>query len=416
MKVAVAHDWLTGMRGGEQVLEAILDLFPEADVFTLICDRSKISSRIKSHSIQTSWMQWLPGVFKNYPKFLPIMPKAVRSLDVRGYDLIISSSHCVIKAVKKDRDTVHVSYVHAPMRYIWDRYEDYFGKDVASAATQWVGKTIRKSMQEWDRRWSQSDQVDRLIANSRFIKQKINEHYGRDAKVIHPFVNVKEFDFLPRDRRSGYYMIVSALVPYKRIDLAVQAFNELKLPLKVIGKGSELEKLEWKADHHIEFLGYQERETILSLMRDARAFVFPGKEDFGITPLESMACGVPVIAFGEGGALDTVVDGKTGIYFKPQTVSALKEAIIQMERSYREFEATQCRDHALTFTCHDFQKQFLNEIKMAFEEKGRMTEEIRARLSLFSSESVQSASSHLNESESEQDPNEANDSIQNPPQ
>lgn len=229
VRVAVIHDWLNGMRGGEAVLEAILDLYPEADLFTLICEPEKISAKIKKHKIHTSPMQKIPGGISNYRHFLPVMPKMIEKFDLRGYDLIISSSHCVAKGIRKPQSATHVAYVHAPMRYVWDRFTDYFGAGRASISVRIAAGILRGKLQKWDRRSSAKENIDLILSNSRFIADRILEFWGREAKVVNPFVDFARFS-KPRDPKD-YYLVFGAFAPYKRIDLAVEAFRRLQLPL-----------------------------------------------------------------------------------------------------------------------------------------------------------------------------------------
>ncbi|MGZ3700027.1 MAG: glycosyltransferase, partial [Bdellovibrionota bacterium] len=229
LKVALVHDWMTGMRGGEAVFEAIAELFPRADLFTLLYVPGKVSPTITTLKRHTSWLQKVPQAEKRYRSFLPLMPKMIERFDLQGFDLVISSSHCVAKGIRKPPGAVHVSYVHAPMRYIWDRYEDYFAPGRASAPVRLAARTVRGKLQAWDRAVSGADRVDVMIANSRFIASQIRAAYGREAQVIYPFADLTRFN---QPRRVGKnYLMVTAFAPYKRVDVAIEAFNRLKLPL-----------------------------------------------------------------------------------------------------------------------------------------------------------------------------------------
>ncbi len=355
MKVAVVHDWLNGMRGGEHVLEAILELFPDADLFTLFHEKGSVSPAIERHRIFTSWMQRSRFLREHYRPLLPILPLAVRSLDVRGYDLVISSSHCVAKGVRVGSRARHISYVHAPMRYVWDRFDDYFSTDRVSSIVRLVGRLIRKPLQHWDFGVSQWPRVHALAANSRFIAEQILRAYGRPAWVIHPFVR---WEFFQKPRRSDdYYLIAGALAPYKRVDLALRAFQELGLPLRVAGSGQEEKALRGSVATNIEFLGRVSDEELRDLYLGARALVFPGKEDFGIMPLEAMASGLPVIAFAAGGALETVTD-ETGLLFSEQTVAGLQAAVREFEKTRSRYSEQKIRDHAARFSRRRFLEDF----------------------------------------------------------
>jgi len=374
-RVALVHDWLTGMRGGEYVLEAIAEMFPSADLFTLVADTDKISDSLKSHPLHTSRLQSIPGAIERYRYFLPLMPKFIEEFDLSGFDLVISSSHCVAKGVKKAPNAVHISYVHAPMRYVWDRFDDYFGPGRSRLPVRLAARAVRGRLQAWDRRVSQNNNVDLLIANSRFIAEQIHRAYGRSSHVIHPFVNLSRFHMSHEPRE--YYVVVGAFAPYKRVDLAVQAFNELKLPLKVVGSGQDERRLRESAGPTVEFLGALPNEELEHVFARAKAMVFPGKEDFGITPLEAMASGVPLIALGEGGILDTVT-AKTGVFFEPQTIEALKEAILQVEQKKQVFSPENCRAQAEKFTRENFKKEFSRCVKETWEAAGKKPEDIEA--------------------------------------
>ena len=353
MKVALIHDWLTGMRGGEYVLEAISELYPDADLYTLVCDPDKISDQLKRHRIYTSWLQKIPGAVEKYRHFLPLMPRAIESFDLSAYDLVISSSHCVAKGVRKAPHARHVSYVHAPMRYMWDRYDDYFGPGKASLPVRLATRLVRKNLQDWDRQVSQPHRVDAMMANSQFIADKIKQFYGREAQVVYPFADLSRFQ-LSR-KVDGFYLVLGALAPYKRVDLAIEAFNQLKLPLWIAGHGQDFEKLKPLAGPTIKFLGSVPNEVVSELYSQCKALIFPGVEDFGITPLEAMASGAPVIAYGHGGAQETVTE-KTGIHFAAQNASSLAEAVLKLETGKVVIDENDCRARAALFTKERFQK------------------------------------------------------------
>jgi glycosyltransferase involved in cell wall biosynthesis len=304
MRVALVHDWMTGMRGGEYVFEAIAELFPKAELFTLLYVPASVSPTITVLKRHTSPLQKMPGAEKRYRSFLPLMPRWIEGFDLSEFDLVISSSHCVAKGVRKAPDAVHVSYVHAPMRYMWDRFDDYFGPGRASPPVRLAATLLRKRFQDWDRRVSQPDRVDELIANSKYIADQIEAAYGRKAQVIYPFSDFTRFS---RQRSPGKgYLMVGAFAPNKRVEIAVEAFNRLKLPLFIVGGGQNKNRIAKLAGPTVELLGNLSNDAIADLYSKCKAFVFPGKEDFGITPLEAMAAGAPVIAFGEGGVIESV--------------------------------------------------------------------------------------------------------------
>lgn len=326
-KVALVHDWLNGMRGGEKCLEVFCELFPQADLYTLLYQPGKLSPLIEKHPIHTSFIQKLPFSQTHYRHYLPLFPYAIEQFDLRGYDLILSSSHCVAKGVRSDSHAIHVSYVHAPMRYMWGLFDDYFAPDIVSPWTRWGALAMRPYLQRWDR--ASAHRVDHFLCNSQNIQKQIELIYQRSATVIHPPVDLSRYR--PRsESKKDFYLAVGAFAPNKRMDLAIEAFNELGLPLKIVGTGQNEEKCRALAKGNIEFLGSVSDDVLASLYPQARAFVFPGEDDFGITPLEAQACGTPVIAYAKGGALETVTS-ETGIFFHHPTVEALKEAVTQIE-------------------------------------------------------------------------------------
>lgn len=376
MRVALVHDWLTGKRGGEYVLEAIAELYPAAELFTLLHLPGAVDGVLAKLPCHTSWLQRVPAADRYYRHFLPVMPRLIEAFDLSGYDLIVSSSHCVAKGIRRPAGSAHVSYVHAPMRYIWDRYDDYFGPKRAALPVRVAAAAVRGTLQAWDRRVSASDRVDLLIANSHFIAEQIERAYRRSAQVIHPFVDTTRFN---RARRpTGSYLMVGAFAPNKRVDLAIAAFNRLQLPLCIVGKGQEEERLRRIAGPTIEFLGALPNAEIEELYASSRAFVFPGIEDFGITPLEAMASGLPVIAFGAAGVLETVVDGETGIFFRSQTVESLMEAVLRVERGEVEFEESKLRARAAQFSKATFQARFLAAVDETLRRLGLRSHDMHA--------------------------------------
>ena len=348
-RVALVHDWLTGMRGGERCLEVFCELFPAADLFTLVHVPGSVSPAIENRRIITSFIQRLPQAERRYRRYLPLFPAAVRAFDLRGYDLVLSSSHAVAKGVRVPAGALHVCYCFTPMRYVWDLYDDYFGPR-SGLATRLLMPPVAAWLRRWDRRTAAG--VHQFVAISRFVADRIRRAYGRDADVIYPPVDVSRFRV---DEAPGeFYLVVSALTPYKRVDLAVEACNRLGRRLVVVGTGPEDRRLRALAGPTVELLGWRDDAQTAELYARSRALLFPPLEDFGITPLEAMAAGRPVIAFGEGGARETVVgpgegEPPTGLFFARQTVEDLVDAIRRFEASAHQFEPKALRRRAEAF-------------------------------------------------------------------
>ncbi len=364
-KIAIVHDWLTGMRGGEKVLESICELYPDADVLSLVHIPGSVSPVIERHPITTSFLQRFPKIDQKYRWCLPLMPMAVESLPMKSYDLVLSTSHCVAKGVRVGREAVHICYCHTPMRYIWDMFDQYFGKGRASPMVRNAMLAVRPFLRRWD--VDTASRVDHFIANSEHVKKRIRRYYYRDAEVIHPPVEVERLAI--SEDPKNYYLIVSAFAPYKRIDLAIEAFNRLKLPLKIIGTGQERKKLEGMADANIEFLGWQPDEAVRSCYQNCKALIFPGEEDFGIAPVEAQAAGRPVIALGRGGALETVLDGETGLFFHEQSVEGLIEAVEKFEAVEGSFDPQVIRKNAERFSRERFEMEYKNFVEDKMRER-----------------------------------------------
>ena len=324
MRVAIVHDWLNGMRGGEKVLEALLEVYPNATIYTLFHERGKVSPFIESHKIETSWLNRIPGVYRLYRNFLPLFPSAAESLKVTDFDVVISSSHAVAKGITAP-NALHICYCHTPMRYVWDAEDDYS----MSRTERLALGLVRAKLQKWD--CEAAKRVDYFIANSRFVRERINEYYGRDAEVIHPPIDTEFFTPSIETSRENFYLAAGALVPYKRFDIVIEAFNKLGKRLIVAGGGPQLRLLRNMAHSSIDVRGWVTNEELRSLYRRARALVFAAREDFGMVAVEAQACGCPVIAFGAGGASETVQDGMNGILFAEQHVDDLIRAVRRFE-------------------------------------------------------------------------------------
>lgn len=333
-RIALIHDWLTGMRGGEKVLEVLADLFPKADIFTLVHLKGRVSPAIERHRMITSPIQNIPGIGRYYRHLLPILPWAIEQLDFTGYDLLISTSHCVAKGAIPPNGVPHWCYSHTPMRYIWDQYDQYFGPGRASWPVRQVMAMVRPSLQRWD--IETLPRVTRFLANSENVRTRIRRIYQRDAEVVYPPVDTDFYaaePLLSASEKSDFYLIVSALAPYKRLDLALDACAKRGKRLVIIGEGQESAALRARAGANVEFRGWGSGRELRDYYRRARALLFPGEEDFGIVPLEAMAAGCPVIALGKGGALETVVEGESGFFFQDPTVDSLIAAMEHAERT-----------------------------------------------------------------------------------
>lgn len=352
MKIAFVCDWLTGMRGGERCLEAMCELYPNADIFTLVHFPGCVSQTIESHNIRTSLIQKLPAAEKHFRKCLPFFPRAIERFDLGDYDFVLSFSHCVAKGVKASPDARHVCYCYTPVRYAWHMRSDYLRG--ITGLKRAVTEHILDRLKQWDRRTS--DRVTHFIAISRHVQDRIRDAYCRDSTIIYPPVDCSRFSV--SDRHDNYYLVVSALVPYKRVDLTVAAFAGFDRKLVVVGSGPELSAIKNIASPNITFVEHADDDEVVTYMKNCRALLFPGEEDFGIVPLEAQACGKPVIAFGKGGALETVVgfdeaDGDTadatGVFFYEQTPQALQEAILAYEATEDRLDPSACRNNALKF-------------------------------------------------------------------
>ena len=358
MRVALVHDWLTGLRGGEKVLEVLCELFPRATLFTLVHVEGATSPIIESLPIRTAFTQKLPAARKLYRWYLPLHPWAIESLNLEGFDLVISSSHCVAKGVRPPSGALHICYCHTPMRYVWDRFEDYFGTGLKA---RFLYGPVAKRLREWDVR--SASRVHEFIANSSYVAGRIESYYHRKADAVIPPPVDTDFYVLGSGEPGPYYLVVSALVPYKRIDLAIDAFRNRSEELVIVGAGPSEARLRAGAPDNVRFAGWVGDERLRELYQKCRACILPGVEDFGIVPLEAQACGAPVVALGEGGSLDTVRDGETGVLFKEASPEALSSAIDKV--SSLRLNKSLLRDWALGFS----RETFLKRMKEFIEER-----------------------------------------------
>ncbi|MCW2099400.1 UNVERIFIED_ORG: glycosyltransferase involved in cell wall biosynthesis [Pseudomonas psychrophila] len=355
-RIAIVHDWLTTYAGAEKVLEQILKIYPEADLFS-ICDFIPEEQRdfLNGRKPKTTFIQHLPGAKKRYRNYLPLMPLAIEQIDLSNYDVVISSSHAVAKGVLVGPDQLHICYCHSPIRYAWDMQSQYLSEaNLDKGVKSWLVRHLLFKTRNWDSR--SSNGVDYFISNSDYIGRRIRKIYRRESTTIYPNVAVK--DFTIQEVKDDFYLTASRMVPYKKIDLIVKAFAGMPdKKLIVIGDGPQYDKVKRAATPNITILGYQSFNVLRDHMQRAKAFVFAAEEDFGIIPVEAQACGTPVIAFGKGGALETVVDGSTGVLFHEQTVSSIQEAVHKFETTF-EFSPEKIRLHAETFSEERFTTQF----------------------------------------------------------
>ncbi|MBT9515662.1 MAG: glycosyltransferase family 4 protein [Methyloversatilis discipulorum] len=358
MRVAIIHDWLTVYAGGEKVLEQMLHVWPDADLYSVV-DFLRDDQRgfIRGKRACTTFIQRLPKAKDKYRSYLPLMPLAIEQHDLSGYDLVLSSSHAVAKGVLTGPDQVHVSYVHSPIRYAWDLQSQYLREaGLLSGLKSWIARSILHYIRLWDYRTANG--VDQFLANSEFIARRIRKVYGRDSAVLYPPVDVDRFTV--GVEKDSFYLTASRMVPYKMIPLIVEAFSRMpEKTLIVIGDGPEFGRAKAAAGSNVQLLGFQSTDVMVEYMQKARAFVFAAEEDFGITPVEAQACGTPVIAYGKGGALETVVgaeggSSRTGVFFGAQTVEQICEAVRTFECLPIPISADACRRNAERFSVEAF--------------------------------------------------------------
>ena len=365
LRVALVHDWLTGMRGGERVLAAFSSYFPDAEIFTLLHDRGSVSPELEARPIHTSFVQKLPASSTAYRWYLPLFPWAIEDLDLTGFDLVISSSHCAAKSVITPPESLHLCYCHTPMRYAWDQFDAYF-------APQRVGRAknlaIRAAM-VWLRRWDKitASRVDSFAANSAWVAARIERYYGRPATVIPPPVDTEWF-FPSEEAPEDFYLVVSALSPYKRIDVAIDAFNRNGRSLVVVGQGPESGRLARMAGPTVEMRGWVDEPTLRELYQRCRGLILPAVEDAGIVPLEAMACGRPALVLDRGGAAETVIEGETGALIHACEPDAVNEAIDRAEGV--SFNTPRIRAHALEYGHEVFAHRFFSFVTSALKTHG----------------------------------------------
>jgi glycosyltransferase involved in cell wall biosynthesis len=380
LKVALIHDWLNGMRGGEKVLEALCEIFPDAVIYTLFYQPRKVSSTISSHEVRTSYLNNIPGMKRSYRNLLPLYPKAMEALNLDKFDLCISISHSVAKGIRPGPNSLHICICLTPMRYIWDRFDDYFTDSETSQIKRYLARMLCVNLRRWD--VQSSSRVDLFVSISEFVKRRIRKFYDRPSTVIYPFADT-DF-YAPSDgnggktssKKSDYFLAVSALVPYKRIQDITESFRGLDERIIIVGDGPEKVKLVKTAPPNVEFAGWLSNDRLRELYRGSRALIFPGVEDFGIVPVEAQACGKPVIALAEGGAMETVVgpiigidrpaiSDATGLFFKKPGPRNIADAIRRFKTM--EFDGRAIRSNALRFSREAFMKSMSEYVNTSYD-------------------------------------------------
>lgn len=367
MKKALIHDWFSTYAGAEKCVEGFTDIWDDFEIYSLIDflrddDRDKILKGKRAH---TSFIQKLPFAKDKYRNYLPLFPLAIEQFDLSGYDVVLSSSHAVAKGVLTHSNQLHIAYVHTPIRYAWDLYHQYLRESGLDRGLKgMLAKYFLHKIRLWDA--STANRVDHYVANSRYIARRIKKTYGKLSDVIYPPVDVDKFTL--REAKEEFYLTASRMVPYKKIDLIVEAFSQTDKKLLVIGDGPDMAKIRSKAGKNVELLGFADDETMADLMGRAKAFVFAAEEDFGITPVEAQACGTPVVCFGRGGARETVLDGESGLYFMEQNTKELLAAVAKFEQNYDKFEPAKIRENSLKFSRARFEAEIKSYVEKKYEE------------------------------------------------
>jgi len=368
LKIAVVQEWLVTVGGSDKVVKAILDVFPQADVFTLVAKKEICDELgIDWNKVHTSFIQKMPLGTKKHRAYLPLFPFAIEQFDLRGYDIVISSSHCVAKGVLTKADQLHICYCHSPIRYVWDMYNEYLEEShLAKGLKSWLVRYLLHRIRKFDA--LTGNRVDYFISNSDYVGRRIAKTYRRESKTIHPNIDIEHFEYC--GEKQDYYLASSRLVAYKHIDTIVEAFNCMPdKRLVVIGGGPQLETLRKKAKKNVEVMGYQPFDVLKERMQHAKAFVFAADEDFGMIPIEAQACGTPVIAYGHGGSLETVSGGKTGMFFYEQTPETIVKAVEQFEAMGEQpFKYEDCRKWAEGFSEERFKQEIFDFVSEKYKE------------------------------------------------
>lgn len=362
MKIAFVHDFLLRMGGAERVLKVLMDLYPEAPVYTLLYDKKKMGEAFPADRVITSGLQAFPRFIPGMHKFLfPFMPSAIEDFNFSEYDVVVSSSSAYAHGIVTNLETRHICYYHSPMRYAWDYTHEYLKEQNLGAIGELIASRFLHKIRQWD--YLAADRVDIPVANSKTVQKRIRKYYRQESQIIHPPVDVEAFTMTPH--HEGFFLIVSTLTPYKRIDLAVELFNKLGKRLVIIGEGSDRARLERMAAENIDFLGFKSDELVREYMQNCRAFIFPGEEDFGIAPVEAMACGKPILAYRKGGLTETMKEGVTGQLFDEQSLESMEAALTQLLINEKEYDPVAIRKHAELFSQAAFEKQMRSLIEGA---------------------------------------------------
>jgi len=364
--IAFVHDWLVDWGGAENVLSALLELFPAAPIYTLVYNQEgSCKTLVQGHQVYTSFLQKIPNAKKHYRSFLPLMPLAIEQFDLSSFDIIISSSHAVAKGVITGPDQLHICYIHSPIRYAWDLQHQYLRE---AGLVRGIKSVLARLFLHYIRNWDvgTANRVNSFVANSGFIKRRVMKVYHRSADVIYPPVDIDVFEEC--SDKDEYYLAASRMVPYKKLDIIIKAFRAMPdKKLIIVGDGPDRKKLESIKPPNVDMLGYLERKDLIDYLQRAKAFIFAAEEDFGILPVEAQACGTPVIAYGKGGALETVINGKTGLFFMEQSTENILTAILKFEDKEVFFSSTVIRENSIRFGKPRFKEQFLNFVNQEWE-------------------------------------------------
>ena len=362
MKIAIVHDFLLKLGGAERVTKVLMDLFPEAPVYTLLYDEKVVGKVFPKDRVRPSVLQKFPRFIPGIHKLLfPLMPRAIEQMDFTGFDVVISSSSAYSHGIITNLETKHICYYHSPMRYAWDYTHQYLKDQKLGFFGEEIVKKMLHNVRQWD--FLASDRVDIALANSKTVQGRIRKYYRKTSEVLYPPVETGRFS--PKKEHENYFLIVSTLTPYKRVDLAVELFNKLGKRLVIIGDGSDRARLQRMAAGNIDFLGFKEDSVVKEYLENCRAFIFPGEEDFGIAPVEAMACGKPVLAFRRGGLTESMVEGKTGQFFEEQSVESMEEGLTQLLIHEKNYDANFIAKHAEKFSTEHFKRSIRNLVDRA---------------------------------------------------